>query len=152
MEILSKITLKTIGCQPKPNSVQKMATLATIYGIAQRYKIGTSNYGEFTKFQGDFEAVRVADGETFRSAALLLPPIIGDMLRATVDKADDTGVQFGVEIGVKPSDVPIGYEYSVKPVFKTDAADALAHLRDSVLKSLPAPETPTEKPAKRKGK
>lgn len=140
MEVLNKITLKTIGMQPKPGSVKENVLLATIYGIAGGYKIGTSNYGEFTKFRGDFEAV-TSDGKTFRSGALLLPPTISDMLRVAIDKAgDDAGVQFGVEIGVKHSDVPIGYEYTVHPVFKADAADPLAKLRTDIMARLPAPE------------
>lgn len=140
MEILSKITLKTIGCQPKPNKVTAASPLATIYGMATDYKIGTSNFGEFTKFKGDFRAVRIVDGEEFRSGSLLLPPTLADMLRVAVSQAKDTGVQFAVELGVKPSDVPIGYEYSVRPLVNTDQADPLAALAEQVRKALPAPK------------
>ena len=47
---------------------------------------------------------------------------------------------FSVEIGVKPSDVPIGYEYTTKENVKADIDDPLAQLRETTQKTLPAPK------------
>lgn len=145
MEFVTKITTKKIGVQPsrtnKPE-VGKTLWLATIIGIARSYKIGTSEYGEFAKFQGDFEAVRMVDGETFRAARMILPPILSEPLQTAVD-ADEShsGVQFAFELGVKGSEVAIGYEWAVRPIGKVSGtADPLAALREEAQKALPAPE------------
>lgn len=142
MKVLNKITLKTIECQPKPNKVASEIPLATIYGMATGYKLGTSNYGEFCKFLGDFRAIRASDNVEFRSGALLLPATVASLMQVAVDKAGDTGVQFGLLIGVKPSEVPIGYEYTIEPIINTDHADPLAALHEQVMKQLAGPVKP----------
>ncbi len=48
-------------------------------------------------------------------------------------------VQFAYEIGVKPTDSPIGYEYVTTPIVEPGGADPLADLR-SKLPKLPAPK------------
>ena len=162
MQYVTKITTKKIGIQPQRTNkpeLGKKHMLATLIGIARDYKLGTSEYGEFAKFNGDFEAVRTSDGEVFRSARLILPPIFADSLRERLD-ADNgeggskSGVQFAVEIGVVGSDVAIGYEWTLAPIGKVSgSADPLAALRDEAAKALPPPTTekaPTEKAHKAK--
>lgn len=159
MQYVTKITTKKIGIQPKGKDkpeLGKVVMLATLIGIARDYKIGTSEYGEFAKFSGDFEATRASDGEVFRSARLILPAIFADSLRERLD-ADNgdggarAGVQFAVEIGVVGSEVAIGYEWTLAPIGKVSGnADPLAALREEAQKALPAPKDAAK--GKTKGK
>ena len=55
------------------------------------------------------------------------------MLVSQVNRLGETGsIEFAVEVGVKPSDSPIGYEYTVKNLIKPTGGDPLAALRDKV--------------------
>lgn len=157
MEFLTKITTKKIGVQPARGKAPEIGTLlavATLIGIARSYTAGESEYGAFLKFAGDFEAVRMSDGEVFRSARLILPPIIADQLQTAVDAdADKGGVQFALELGIKGSDNQVGYEWAVRPLGKlSGTADPLAALREEAQKALPAPEKDAHEKGKGKGK
>lgn len=150
MEFLTKLTTKKIGVQPargKAPAVGKTEVVATLIGIARGYKPGSSEYGDFLKFSGDFEATRAEDGEVFRSGRAIFPAIFADQLQAAVDAdAEKTGVQFAVELGVKGSDASVGYEWTIKPIGKVSgSADPLAALREEAIKALPAPEKKAKK-------
>lgn len=76
--------------------------------------------------------------------------MIAEELEATEPVTDDDGnpvldsegnqkrkrvvdsLEFALEIGIKPSDTPIGYEYTTKPLIKTGSADPLADLRQKI--------------------
>ncbi|WWT38629.1 ssDNA binding protein [Enterobacteria phage PRDmint] len=138
MEIVSKLTLKTIGAQPKPHSVKENTALASIYGRIRGKKVGQSTFGDFIKFEGEFEGVNIATGEVFRSGALILPNVLETLLAGAVD--GDNTVDFAVEIWAKPSEKGnTGYEYGVKPLIEPAASDELAALRNQVKAALPAP-------------
>lgn len=152
MELLNKITLKAMECQPKkaPEAAQD---LVVVYGTVRDTKLTTTNYGESFRLIGDFEAQRIADGKTFRAAALFLPRVIESLMvdaitRMRKDGNEDVALEFAVKIGIKPSNSNVGYEWTVTPLVNMQESDALAHLRDAVLKALPAPETATAKPEK----
>lgn len=144
MELLAKITVKTVGAQPKPKSVTAQTDLCAIYGILRKYSIGQSAYGEFIKFTGDIEARNTDTGEVFKSGNLILPGIIAGVLQGAVDGNPESDVEFGIIVGVKPSEKGnTGYEYTIKPLMEVKEADALIALRqmvDTKLKALPAPE------------
>lgn len=157
MEIVSKLTLKTIGAQPKPHSVKENTALASIYGRVRGKKVGQSTFGDFIKFEGEFEGVNLATGEVFRSGALILPKVLESLLAGAVD--GENTVDFAVEVWAKPSEKGnTGYEYGIKPLIEPAASDELAQLRQTVkAAALPAPakeaapEAPTAA-AKGKGK
>ncbi|WWT38288.1 ssDNA binding protein [Enterobacteria phage PRDfuchsia] len=154
MEIVSKLTLKTIGAQPKPHSVKENTALASIYGRVRGKKVGQSTFGDFIKFEGEFEGVNLATGEVFRSGALILPKVLESLLAGAVD-GENTTVDFAVEVWAKPSEKGnTGYEYGIKPLIEPAASDELAQLRQTVkAAALPAPakEAPAAA-AKGKGK
>lgn len=156
MELLAKITVKTVGAQPKPKSVSAYIDLCAIYGILRKYTIGQSAYGEFIKFNGDIEAKNLDTGEVFKSGSLILPGIIAGVLQGAVDGNPDSDVEFGVIVGVKPSEKGnTGYEYTIKPLMEVKEADALIALRgmvDSKLKALPSPNKPDHEEKKGNGK
>lgn len=145
MEYVTKITTKKIGVQPGRNEkpdIGKTVVVATLIGIARSYKAGTSEFGDFIKFAGDFEAVRASDGETFRSARAIFPAIFADSLQTAIDgDTEHAGVQFAAELGVRGADNNVGYEWTIKPIGNVSgSADPLAMLRAEAVKTLPAPE------------
>ncbi len=168
----NKISMKTIGVQPKAGQPITDGPIAHVYGSARNYLVGSSNYGTFTKFRGDFEAVNLATGESYRSQNLLLPEIASGLLIAALHAAgakhgtaktastqEEPGepatspVEFAIEIGLRKtkSDKPggAGYEFTLRPLIEAKDSDPLAALRTAVEKhkALPAPQT--EKKTKR---
>ena len=169
----NKISLKSIGVQPKTGQPITEGPVAHIYGSARNYLVGTSTYGEFVKFRGDFEATNLATGESYRSANLLLPDIASTLLITalhaagakhgtvkTATTAENPGepatapVEFAIEIGIRKTknDKPggAGYEFTLRPLIETRDSDPIAALRKHVKehgndkKSLPAPAAPTK--------
>lgn len=153
MELLSKITVKTVGAQPKPKSVTEATDLCSVYGILRGYAVGQSPYGEFLKFKGDIEACNLATGELFKSGNLILPGIISGLMQGAVDGNPENDVEFGVIVGVKPSEKGnTGYEYTIKPIVEPKEADALVALRSTVRDAMLALPSPEKSPDPKKGK
>ena len=141
--LIRKISAKSVcGKIEKPKKAEK---LFSVIGIANKTKTGQSDYGPWTALVGQFEATNYESGEIFVAPQCFLPEPLNSMLAGTLEETDEEGkqvtasVQFAVEVGVKPSDVPIGYEYTTKELVEADTADPLAALRDSAAKALPAP-------------
>lgn len=160
MEFVNKITMKAIGCQPRPHSVDKPVELAHIYGVAREFRTGSSNYGFYDKFMGDLEATNLETGEVFVGRSMLLPAVAEAMLKEalisvgaeagkvgqgklpdTEGKVADVPVEFGFIIGAKPNKKKTrdgeedksgqGYEWTVKTFTPSKRSDALAHLRQA---------------------
>lgn len=158
MEMIGKISIKGIGAQPAPGSVKEPREIAKIFGSARQFAVGTTTYGDFVKFKGDFEAINMATGETFRSNSLLVPQILENMLvQALLDAGARAGktktakdaevqgdpatapVEFAVIVGVRPAGskdgaapAGTGYEFTLKPLVELRDSDPLAHLRQAV--------------------
>lgn len=141
MELLNKITMKALEVQPKAGTIEEGAKipLARIFGRSQGAKLKTSDYGESFAFSGNFEAVRISDGATFKSSKVFLPKTIEGLLAAAHNESDEP-IDFAIEVGVKNAKNAFGYEWTVTPLIEnTGAADQLAHLRPAALAALPAP-------------
>lgn len=158
-KIIAKLSLKAMGATPSKGSLEpgKPVVLAAIYGVANKSEIITTNFGESTRFSGNFEGVNAQTGEIFRSGKAFLPAIVESMLEEAVASVEDGGVEFAFEIGAEHSEKGnMGYAYTVRPLRKMAESDSLSHLRDEVkshLHALPAPdhsEKPAEKNAKKK--
>lgn len=116
--------------------------LFRVYGNIEGFKVGETNFGEFTEFQGNFEAVAIDTGEVFRSAKCFLPSIAEALLLPVVKNPDNVGgVRFAFDIGIKGSAKEVGYEYTVRPIVEMTEADPLAALRSSLPPMLEAPKT-----------
>lgn len=163
MEIISKITMKTIGAQPAPRTVTEKKELAHIYGRADRVNEGSTTYGIFHKYKGEFKAVNLETGEIYRASSLLLPEIADGLLLAqmmeagatlgkekTGDKAETAGervkgdpVEFAVCIGVSPAEnkdgTGRGYQFTAKPIIESQVADPLESIEARIKRALPAP-------------
>lgn len=147
VEPVRKITMKGLGAVPKPDQYEVGQTIpvATVYGRADGYKTDTSNFGDYKKFKGEFEAVRASDGHVQIASSLIMPDVFADMLSNAVDKAEN-GVEFSIIVcvkGVEKRDGSKGYEWSINTVRAPERSDALATLRQETIaavRALPAPE------------
>src|SRR5690554_1395243 len=116
INLVSKLTIKTMGAQPAKNSVQEKTMLAIIYGRSTDKKTGTSDYGEYIRFKGEFEGVNAANGEAYRSATMIVPKTLEELLDRAIKLDEANAVDFAVEVWVEPSERSItGYTYIVKP-------------------------------------
>lgn len=163
VEPVRKITMKGLGAVPKPDDYQIGQTIpvATVYGRADGYKSDTSNYGDYKKFKGEFEAVRASDGHVQIAASLIMPDVFADMLASAVDHAEN-GVEFSIIVcvkGVEKRDGSKGYEWVINTVRAPERSDSLEALRQQTIaavKALPAPtvgvvqETPHKTDSKKR--
>ncbi len=134
--LIKKITVKTVcGSMKRPGENDPEHKLMMVVGVATGVKSGESNFGPWQALRGQFQATNMETGEIFRSGVCILPNIAQDLLLPQLFGEGVNGVEFGLEIGVRPSSTPIGYEYTCNPVFQADN-DPLAH----VLAKLPAPD------------
>jgi len=168
--------MKKIGAQPAPWSVEEARDLAHIIGKANGFKTGSTTYGFYDKFHGEFEAVNLETGEVFVAPALLCPPMMEMLIKQALVNAGAEGGKVGVGrqpdtegkdasaavmvgfiLGVKPvpkkedarENVGQGYEYTVRFLAEPKRSDALAELRalsDQSRKALPAPDRQQPKP------
>ncbi len=143
MELLRKISTKTVlGDRPERPKDKKTVALYSVFGIANGCQTGHSDYGDWIKLKGSFEAVRIGDGVVAQSGACILPEPVNSMIAANLMATDDEGkrttqsVQFSFEIGVKRTETAIGYEYVTRPLVESGGADPLAALRDQTAKKL----------------
>lgn len=139
-EMLRKLSVKTIcGDQKAP---EKATGLFQCYGVAQGLRTGNTTYGPWLAFTGNFEAVRSKDGRKFFGTQIFLPEPAQSMMAGHLKVAQEEDktatIAFAFEIGIKPNDTPVGYEYTIKPLIKPSGNDPLAALRQQ-LAALPAP-------------
>ena len=132
--LISKISVsKVFGAIKAP---KEKTSIMQVIGIATSCKTGQSQYGEYIEFAGDFEAINLITGETFRSSKCFLPGAVPEMVAVALAKGKEvegfSGLQFAFSIAVSPSQNPIGYEYQVTPLVENKEADPLAALRDAV--------------------
>ena len=136
-------------------AIDETKDLFSLFGTIKGTKTGESTYGPWIAMVGEFEAIRHTDGETLRAPVCH----IQDPLETYVKMAlannvnEETGemapVEFAVKVALrrsKPKDENEGvkYEYVLSPLIEPKESDTLAALRNSIIGSLPAPETPSE--------
>lgn len=140
-EVLSKIApRKVLEDNPKkfvPAEGKPAVDLFTVFGIANGTKTGNTQYGDWEALTGVFEAVRTSDGRRFQSGVCFMPGAAGQMLvgglKAAQSADKDASVRFAIVVGIKRSEVPIGYEFTSRQVVKLEQADPLADLRAKAL-------------------
>jgi len=123
--------------------------LYTVFGQTNSTETGTTNFGEWVGFIGDFEAVRTADGKRFKSNRLILQEPAQTLLMnalGAVKRQDPAGsVTFAFNVGKKTSqrwvDTNEGnsYEYTIESIISVKKHDPLAHMRKALLPHLPRP-------------
>lgn len=148
----AKLTISTIGGSPERAKTEKRRVqVCEIYGIASGVKLTDNPEGgpPFTAITGNFEAVNMHDGLTWRSGVLYLPGGFHEMVLAQLEaitedekrsKFDKAQVQFALAIDAEPAANPAGYCYIARNLLPVSKADPLAALRTAAHKALPPPK------------
>lgn len=148
VNLIKKITLKTIGAQPAPNSIDVTTDLCAVYGRADRMELGSTTFGEYVKFKGQFEAQNIATGEIFQSGELIVPEIVSDLITGAMEANEGQAVEFAFIITAiadkKEGGQGRGYQFTAKPLIEEQKSDPLAMLRAKVTSSVPVIEAPSE--------
>jgi len=148
-KLVKKITVKAVLGSPGarrdlvPEKGHK--NIMRVIGIATGLERGETQYGEFSKILGRFEATNLITGEVFHSGCLIMPEIVNTATAAAVEMAErGAAVKFAFDIGIqKPTDPEstVSYEWTAEPLMD-GLGDELAEMK----KSLPALAAP--KPVK----
>ena len=113
MEILSKISTKTLGLNVKQEADGE---LYKIVGNAKAIECGESSHGEWEALVGEFMATK-ADGSEFTSGKAFLPNVALNLLKGNL--LDGKEIQFAFSIGRRSDESsPVGYVYTVKPMIE----------------------------------
>ncbi len=154
MQIIKKVSASTVVGSTKElrklaeSGKGKSVDIMRVVGVAIGVKSGMSSYGEWVALRGNFSATNIETGEEFRGSTLYVPDEITDMIAAQLSAA--TSVEFGVMIGVKESDLIIGYEYVVTPLMDTGESDPIAAINARIDHALEAPKEDKKHAGKKK--
>ena len=122
-----------------------------LVGVVRKYETVTSQYGDSVAFAGEFRAVNLLTGEVYNGGKLFLPNVAESFVYNAFLNQEMVegfnGLELAFDLGIKPSNTAMGYEYTVKPLIEQTATDRLAAMLNS-LPALPAPKA--EKAAKAK--
>lgn len=127
MKLLSKISVKTVCGNVKelPNE-----NLMRVIGIAKGTFTGTTNFGEYVGFKGQFKAINLATGEEFSSGKLFLPEIAQNLVEGALSETES--VEFAFDLGKKEADNAVGYEYTIQPLIEAKENNPLALLEQKL--------------------
>jgi len=139
MQIIKKISVKTCGASPEMEFVKidgkdvprakGEQSLLRIIGMTNGVKRGTGDYGPWVAFLGSFEATNMSTGEVYSSSVCLMPEAVSGILSVAVGQEDGKAVEFGVDIGAKPENNPIGFTYTITPLIESEETNPLRHLK-----------------------
>lgn len=157
IKLVKKITVKNVlGRKPSAALLgdKESIDVMTVYGTASKCERGESDMGdgntsEWTRFKGNFAAIRVSDGVEFRSGTMFLPDVAADLLAPIVEGLPEgsDAVNFGFLVTMKKdADTTIGYQYTAEPLTKPAEHDPLDTVRDQLtsIPGAPALEAPAE--------
>ena len=111
-EYVRKITTATIGLLPKAMTAiacdektgGNPVAVMRVYGTVNSVKDGVTQFGPFTSFQGEFEAINLISTKKYRSKTLIVPDLATQMLSDSLSEAKassaDATIQFGIDITV----------------------------------------------------
>lgn len=128
--------LEELAAAHKP----KVISVLRVWGIVSGREPGTSQFGDYMRFKGEFAAINLVSGEEARAQSALLPQLGETVVNSLFDKAAKDGgtAQIGLEITVEVNESQKGgtkFRYGVKPLIEGKGEDALTIMA----KALPAP-------------
>ena len=146
---VKKLSAKTIVGDVKKLVREGQLTSGTVLyrviGIADGVRSGESNFGPWTAFSGDFEAVNMLTGEVSRGPQFFSDKSFTDALLSRMNANPGAAVEFALEVAIEINDdYPMGFGYVTRPIVE-NAHDRLGALR-SRLAALPAPDAPAKAP------
>lgn len=140
MKLVKKITVKTV-LERKPTAAllgeSDHYDVMTVYGTATevtpgRHEFGDGNFSDYFKYRGQFAAIRVHDGQEFRSGIMILPDVAADVLQPAVagkeEGADSVGFAFLIQIK-KDESSATGYVFGASPLTEPEEHDPLNAIR-----------------------
>lgn len=144
--LLRKITIRDVvgkdvmrNILPKLMPVEgqkaKIVPLLRVYGVANRYKPGSSEHGEYVKFFGQFLATNLMDGSEYVGVQCILPNFIGEQIHASMMGAGGEihESKWAFEIGAHyDPDAVTKYVYDIKPLERPNTTSAVNLLRASI--------------------
>ena len=130
--LVKKISTATVYGKITNEDKVKPKALYRVFGLAAGTKTGSTQFGDWSCFVGEFQAVNLETGEIFNSGKCFLPEIVESGILAQLSQAE--GVKFAFEIGIKPNeDLGIGYEYTAKSLLQPQANNFLEQMAQEVL-------------------
>ncbi len=128
MRLLKKISVKHVVGDK--NAIREIANsddgcekvIMRVGGTATGYQTGDGDSGVWTKLKGNFKAINTLTGEESRGTNLFTPDEFSCGIVSAIDGGAE-GVEFVLDVAVKPSGSVIGYEYVAIPVVLDDAPD-----------------------------
>lgn len=122
MEILSKITMKTIvgGEVKQLLGDNESIDIAQIIGYVTGEVKGDrpTTFGENVWLSGEFKAKNILNGNTFYAPKFYPPEVAHNILVAQLQGVTDPKIQFAFIIGIKKSTAVIGYSYTIKSLIE----------------------------------
>lgn len=145
--MISKMSVKGLGCKPFAAPKETPARLCQIIGKASGLKTGEDTTGRvWSAITGEFRGVNLATGEIFRSGKLFLPGGIHEVVEGAVKSLPEDGgvVKFAFEIRTVEAKNPIGYSYQAANLMpmesETDSlADVIAAIAAPAVAAIAAP-------------
>jgi hypothetical protein len=132
--LLKKISTATVYGKIKNSDKVEEKSLYRVFGLAVGTKTGTTDYGDWSCFVGEFQAVNIHTGEMFSSSKCFLPEIVEAGIMTQLSQVEKGGVKFAFEIGIKPNEeIVIGYEYTAKSLLQVAPNNFLAEMAEEVL-------------------
>lgn len=137
--IVSKISMKILlGKRPRAPEGTEPVYLAQMVGVATNIKTGTSNFGDWTALLGSFQATVMETGVTVRSGQMFLPDVALNLILPALKDANNKGVEFAFNIGVKADEASkTGYIYVAEPIFEASENDPLEMITKKLTKTEP---------------
>ena len=130
MELVTKISVGSINKIRKGfKGVTERKHVMRVIGIARSAELKVSeNMADSKKFVGEFRAWN-SEGEEFSSPVMYIPEPAQSLLASAVEADGHNGIQFGFDFFIVPNEnVPIGYNYEIKPLMESKPSDALSAL------------------------
>lgn len=126
-ELITKITTKTIGLTKTKlqelalANKNKSVPVARVYGHLSGATAEQSDLGPYVSFTGNFKAVNLLTGQSFRAGRMLLPGVAESALSGSFEssKADGKVLVFGLDLTVKFQEgAATSYVFGAVPVIQ----------------------------------
>lgn len=132
-QILSKLSIKTaVGDTKQFKQFEKQTPVLRVIGLVRAKETGTTTYGDFVRFKGEFHATNLLTGEASVSAVCFLPSPVDQMLADVLNgrpEGDKNPVEFGFDIDVLPDPATeVGYQYRVRTLVEAKQSDPMEAL------------------------
>lgn len=146
-KLSAKTIIGNVKSMVQKGEIKSGELLYRAIGIVDGMRTGSTAYGEFTGFSGEFEVTNMRTGEVFQGAEFFPDRSFTDALKSKLAAVPGQSVEFALEvlIDVDPDNThyPMGFAYITRPIM-ADSVNRLSGLRDRIA-ALPAPEKVEDK-------